>query len=286
MKNWSFRKGESMTDFEKVKKYYQDFDEKERLKKDASGRLEYKLTMKQLHDYLPEKSKILDLGGAAGAYSIPLAKMGYQMVLADLSEELIKQAKETVTSQNISNILSCDVVNAVDLRQYQDEQFDAVLLFGPLYHLTEQAERQQCICEVSRVLKQEGIVFASFIPYLSGSIAILDRYFRHPEQVNKENLQEVFSSGKFRNQDKKGFQEGYYPTTDEIEELFAEFQFQKEKILSIRGFGYEKEEQIDKIEDEEMLQTVLQLIEKTATCPEIVAMCGHAMYIGRKGDRT
>ena len=32
----------------------------------------------------------------------------------------------------------------------------------------------------------------------------------------------------------------YYPTTDEIEELFAEFQFQKEKILSIRGFGYEK----------------------------------------------
>ena len=39
-------------------------------------------------------------------------------------------------------------------------------------------------------------------------------------------------------------------------------------------------------EDEEMLQTVLQLIEQTATYLEIVAMCGHAMYIGRKGDRT
>lgn len=278
----ALEKEQRMTDFEKVKKYYKEFAEKDRLVRDASGRLEYAMTMKQLQDYLPPRATILDLGGAAGAYSIPLAKMGYQMVLADLSEELIEQAKETIARENIPNMLSCDVVNAIDLRRYEDKQFDAVILFGPLYHLTEQTEREKCIQEVYRVLKQGGLVFVSFIPYLSGSIAILDRYFRHPEQVNKENLMEVFASGKFQNLDGKGFQEGYYPTAKEMEELFNKSQFKKEKILSIRGIGYEKEEQIDGILEKEMQQTVLHLIEKTATCPEIIEMCGHAMYIGRK----
>lgn len=271
-----------MTDFEKVKQYYKDFNEKDRLQRDASGKLEYEMTMKQLQKYLPEKAMILDLGGAAGAYSIPLARMGYQMVLADLSEELIQQAKDTIQKENIPHMLSCDVVNAVDLSRYADKQFDAVILFGPLYHLTEQKEREQCLCEIHRVLKPDGLVFASFIPYLSGSIAILDRYFRHPEQVNQENLVEVFTSGKFKNQAGSGFQEGYYPTAKEIEELFSKFEFTKETVFSIRGFGYEKEEQIDSISDEKMRQTVYDLIEKTATKPEIIEMCGHAMYIGRK----
>ena len=51
-----------------------------------------------------------------------------------------------------------------------------------------------CIKEVYRVLKKGGLVFASFIPYLSGSIAIIDRYFRHPEQVDIKNLNEVFNT--------------------------------------------------------------------------------------------
>lgn len=270
-----------MTDFDKIKKYYKDFNEKDRLTNDYSGRFEYDMTMNILKNYLPTDAKILDLGGAAGAYTFPLAKKGYKMCLADLSDDLINQAKETKQNGNYDNVLSCDVVNATNLSKYNDNEFDVVLLFGPLYHLLEQEERNKCVSELRRVLKKGGLVFASFIPYLSGSIAIIDRYIRHPEQVNIENLTEVFASGKFYNLVSNGFQEGYYPTSKEIEKLFADNDFEKIQTLSIRGFGYEREEKIYGIEDKTMLKEIINLIYKTAVSPEIIETCGHAIYIGK-----
>lgn len=269
-----------MTDFDKIKEYYKNFNEDNRLTSDNSGKLEYEITMKNLKKYLPETGIILDLGGATGVYTFPLAQLGYKMYLADLSPNLIKQAQEK--AKNSNNVISCDVVNAIDLSIYKDEQFDAVLLFGPLYHLLDETEREKCIKEVNRVLKKDGKVFASFIPYLSGSIAIVDRFFRHPEQVNIENLRETFNSGMFNNLDKNGFQEGYYPTSKEIEELFKKNNFEKIKTFSIRGFGYEKEDKLYEIQDREMFEEIINLIQSTSEYQEIIETCGHAMFIGKK----
>lgn len=41
---------------------------------------------------------------------------------------------------NYKNVVSCDVVNAINLSKYEDSQFDVVLLFGPLYHLLDKEE--------------------------------------------------------------------------------------------------------------------------------------------------
>lgn len=151
-----------------------------------------------------------------------------------------------------------------------------------MYHLLDKNEREKCVKEVNRVLKTNGKVFASFIPYLSGSIALVDRFFRHPEQVNVENLRETFNSGRFNNLDNNGFQEGYYPTSKEIEELFEESNFEKVTIFSIRGFGYEKEDKLYEIQDEEMFEEIINLIEKSSEYKEIIETCGHAMFIGKK----
>ena len=267
-----------MTDFDKVKNYYKNFDEKNRLQNDNSGKLEYTMTINILENNLPVTGTILDLGGGAGVYSFSLADKGYKVYLADLSEDLINQAKE----QNNQNIVSCDVVNATNLSMYENNQFDVVLLFGPLYHLLEESEREQCVKEINRVLKSGGKVFASFIPYLSGSIAIVDRYFRHPEQVDINNLSEVFKSGKFNNSSDEGFQEGYYPTIKEIENLFSNSGFEKITIRSIRGFGYEKEDSLYNIEDKNMFNKVVALINEISENTSIIDTCGHAMYIGYK----
>ena len=271
-----------MTDFNKIENYYKIFDEKNRLQNDNSGKFEYEMTISILENYLPKEATILDLGGAAGVYTFPLAKKGYKMYLADLSKKLINQAIEMKNDINEENIISCDVVNAIDLSIYKDNQFDVVILFGPLYHLLDENERNQCIKEVYRVLKNGGLVFASFIPYLSGSIAILDRYFRHPEQVDIKNLNQVFNTGKFNNNDVKGFQEGYYLTSDEIINLFKSNSFELIHLRSIRGFGYEKEDKIYNIKNKEMFDSVIKLISDTATDKSIVETCGHAMYIGKK----
>ena len=270
-----------MTDFLKIKNYYAEFNEKDRLFSDNSGKLEFEMTKRILEKHLPKKAKILDLGGGAGVYSFYLANLGYKVYLADLSEDLIKQAKEQNAKEE-NKIISCDVVNALDLSLYENEEFDVVLLFGPLYHLLEEIEREQCLKEVNRVLKKNGMVLASFIPYLSGSIAIIDRYFRHPEQVNINNLDKVFKTGKFNNLSNKGFQEGYYPSVKELESLFEKCNYKKLEIKSIRGIGYEKEDNIYNIEDKKVFNKIMDLIEETSIKPEIIEMCGHAMYIGIK----
>ena len=271
-----------MTDFNKIKQYYNEFNEDERLVNDNSGRLEFEMTMRILNKYLPQSATILDLGGATGVYTFPLAEKGYKMYLGDLSDRLIQIAKEKANKINNPNIISCDVVNATNLELYEDDKFDVVLLFGPLYHLLDKEEREKCIKEVYRVLKKDGLVFASFIPYLSGSIAIVDRYFRHPEQVNVDNLKEVFNSGKFNNATNKGFQEGYYPNSSEIEDLFSSNNFEKISMMSIRGIGYEKEDRLYNVSDKMIFDEIINIIEKTSDMKEIIETCGHAMYIGKK----
>ena len=279
-----------MTDFEKIKNYYKHFDEKNRLNNDNSGKLEFLMTMSILEKNLPPVSAgtevaILDLGGGAGAYSFPLAKKGYAVTLADLSETLLLQAKKQKEDTKVQNLISCDQVNATDLSRYKDNAFDVVLLFGPLYHLTEKAERKKCISEVYRVLKSGGKVFASFIPHLSGCIALVQRFCWSPDQVDINTLQESFASGTFKNLSDKGFQEGYYPASEEIENLFAANGFEKQLLRSIRGFGYEKEDVIFKFKNKNDFSKILELIDSTADDKSIIEMCGHAMYAGVKNGR-
>lgn len=40
-----------MTNFEKIKNYYKEFNEKDRLVNDNSGKLEYEMTLKILEQY-------------------------------------------------------------------------------------------------------------------------------------------------------------------------------------------------------------------------------------------
>jgi ubiquinone/menaquinone biosynthesis C-methylase UbiE len=272
-----------MTDFEKVKSYYSVIDEWGRLD-DSGGKLEFELTMSIITSHLPRNADILDLGGGPGRYTIELARLGHSLHLADLSQSLLDVAKKKIAEFEIENVKSITQVNAVDLSVYADSSFDAVLLLGPLYHLTDETERHSCIKEVRRVLKENGVVFAAFIPYLAGAIGTVNRMFNSPEKVNVETLKRVFEHGVFNNLVNWGWQEAYYPTSDELISLFSINGFSKILLRSIRGWGCYNAEQILKLKDENLpkYEAVIELINKTADNPSIIEMCEHAIYIGQK----
>lgn len=272
-----------MTDFEKIKAYYSVFDEQHRLEK-AEGRLEFEICQRIILQHIRKSDIILDLGGGAGKYSIELAMQGYNVTLADLSERLLEQAKTYVDENKLPPLKSYDAVNAIDLSCYDNESFDVVILFGPLYHLLDSKERNKCISEVWRVLKFNGIIFASFIPYLSGAVGAISRALYFSEQVNEENLSEVFESGRFNNNVNVGFQEGYYPESKEIEQLFRKHNFSQILLRSIRGLGYNKEEKLYELSNKNisLFNKMIELLNKTSTNPAIIETCGHALYIGRK----
>ena len=272
-----------MTNFEKVQSYYDASNEWERFDT-PEGKLEFELTLPIITSYISQKAEILDLGGGPGRYTIELAKLGHILHLADLSQSLLEVAKQKIDEFGIGNVKSITQVNAVDLSVYADSSFDAVLLLGPLYHLTDETERQSCVKEVRRVLKENGVVFAAFIPHLSGAIGVVDRMFHNPAKVNAETLNRVFEQGIYHNLVDWGWQEAYFPTSNELVSLFSSNGFSKVLLRSVRGWGDTIAEQIYQLKDEnlETYRTVMDLINNTADDSSIIEMCSHAIYVGRK----
>lgn len=231
---------QSITNTEKVESYYSQFDEWKRLE-EPEGKLEFDIVMSLLNRHIPKGSRVLDLGGGPGRYTVELSNLGYKMSLADLSPHLIEIAKEKIACQGKKrNIESIEVCNALDLSKYQNDSFDALLLFGPLYHLTSQDEILTCLSEVARLLKPKGLLFAIFIPWLSGLTGVLERSFYSPDHVNGKVLMNTFQKGIFNNASNCGFQEGSYIKTEDMLTYFSHCGFEKRLLRSIRGIGFKQ----------------------------------------------
>ena len=80
--------------------YYQRGDEEGRL--GDWGRLEYLRTRELLSRFLPAPpATVLDVGGAAGAYALPLAGEGYDVHLLDPVALHVEQARAASAGQAV-----------------------------------------------------------------------------------------------------------------------------------------------------------------------------------------
>jgi SAM-dependent methyltransferase len=122
------------------------------------SRLEAARTRELLtRDLPPPPAVVLDVAGAAGAYAFWLAERGYRVHLRDglpLHVELATAAAERSPAPLLS--IALGDARRLDL---PDGAVDAVLLLGPLYHLTEPADRQAALAEARRVLRRGGVAF-------------------------------------------------------------------------------------------------------------------------------
>src|SRR5690349_14345668 len=145
------------SNLDKIRAYYASFDEWGRLDSPEGAR-ELTHALEILADKLPPGSRVLDLGGGPGRYAIELAKRGHRVVLADLSPALVEVARQRVAEAAVT-LEAFDIVHAADLGRYADQSFDAILAFGPFYHLVAEAERRQATAEIRRVLAPHGQAF-------------------------------------------------------------------------------------------------------------------------------
>lgn len=143
---------------EEIRAYYEDTGiERERLTKGYS-RLEFARTKELLERHLPPApAVVLDVGGGPGAYADWLASRGYEVRLVDPVPLHVEQAAQLAAGRF--------TVTTGDARRLEaeDESYDAVLLLGPLYHLTEERDRVSALREARRVLRPGGIVAAGAI---------------------------------------------------------------------------------------------------------------------------
>lgn len=107
----------------------------------------------------PPPAVICDVGGGTGVHAFWLAGLGYTAHLVDIVPRHIELARQAADAPGAPQLASMQVGNARQL-QYPDRSADAVLLFGPLYHLTGRQERLEAIAEARRVLRPGGVLLA------------------------------------------------------------------------------------------------------------------------------
>ncbi len=148
--------------------HYNKIDEAKRLKNDI-GPLELVRTQELIEHYLPPApAVIVDVGGATGIYSRWLAGLGYRVHLVDIVPRHIEQA-QAAQQLDAPQLASMRVGDARQL-DFGDGFADAIIMHGPLYHLSARADRLCAIAEARRVLRPGGCLLAFAITRYAGLI--------------------------------------------------------------------------------------------------------------------
>jgi ubiquinone/menaquinone biosynthesis C-methylase UbiE len=172
-----------MIDFEREKLWWEHKAHKEEQDR-ADEAINRALRWYEIERQLDGVSTILDIGGATGAFSIPLAQRGFQVTHFDIAPAMLAIAREK--AQRLTNIEFVEG-NAIDLSRYADNSFDLVLnMDGAISFCGEAAE--PAIQEACRVTKSKLIIAVThrgrMIPrWIDTTIQGLDRFSKAVDEM-------------------------------------------------------------------------------------------------------
>ena len=254
-------------DTELVQEVYRRYDEDSRLNKSQAARVEFLTTVRYIEKYLAPGARILDVGAGAGEYSLYFARKGYQVSALELADANIAAFRAKIAADDRIDLVQG---NALDLSRYDSDSFDVVLLFGPQYHLHEEADKLRCVEEAKRVCKKNGKIFFAFI---SNDMVILtmqqcqDDYLMNGD-YNKETFRLDDSPFVFHTVDhcrellgKAGIQICHEVASDGASELLQDL---------VNG--------LDEASYQQYLRYHFHICEK----PEFLGMSNHLLFVGAK----
>jgi len=267
---------------DRIVRYYGDADEASRL---HTGwfQLEHARTQELLSRYLPPSpATIIDAGGGSGIYACWLVQGGYDVHLIDPVAKHVEQARSASAKQPDHPLLSAEVGDARRLPQ-ADHSADAVMLFGPLYHLVEREDRIACLREAHRVLRPGGLAlgvgishFASLLDSLAHGF-FADAKFAPILDRDLEDSQHRNSTG-----NPLYFTDAFFHRPGELSREFLAAGFRVEEVLPIEGPGWLAHD-FDRLwNDPVQRERLLTAVRKTEREPSILSASSHIMAIGRK----
>jgi len=256
--------------------YYNKFNEEKRLDS-RHGQVEFITSMKYIHKYLnlfeqekpKEQIKILDVGAATGRYSVPLADEGYDVTAVELVKHNLARLKAKGSS------VKAYQGNAMKLKRFEDNSFDIVLVFGPMYHLHEKEEKLKALYEAKRVVKPGGKIFVAYImnEYSVITYAIKERHIK--EGVETGMLDENFHCTKKAN-------ELYsFVRTEDIVALNQEVGLERVEIVAADGPANYIRPYLNAL-DEEEFQYFIQYHLSTCERADLLGASGHLVDVLQK----
>lgn len=266
-----------------MKKHYSEYgiNEWDRLTRHPYRQLEFDTTMHFLRKYLPGKGVILDAGGGPGRYTIELAKMGYDVVLLDLTPKLLDIARDQIKKVKVESRVKQIVEGSVDdLSMFDDNTFNAVIcLGGTLGHLVLQKLRQKAADELVRVARNNAPIFISVI----GRLAVLMNtivYLMPELEADPDIWRKYVLTGDYLGEYE--FTACHFYLPDELQDEFKD----KATILEVVGlegmFSTHEKEYNEVYKMGKYNKILREMHLQTCTQPSIVAVSEHFMMICKK----
>ncbi|MBR5836418.1 MAG: GNAT family N-acetyltransferase [Bacteroidales bacterium] len=253
-------------DADLVQEVYRRVNEDSRLNKSQAARVEFLTTVRYIEKYLIPGTKILDVGAGAGEYSLYFARKGYQVSALELADANIAAFRAKMTDDDPIDLVQG---NALDLSRYDSDSFDVVLLFGPLYHLHEEADKLRCIEEAKRVCKPNGKIFFAFI---SNDMVILTmQQCQEDYLMNGDYNKETFRLDDFP---------FVFHTPDHCRELLGKAGIQICHEVASDGASELLQDLVNSL-DEASYQQYLRYHFYICEKPEFLGMSNHLLFVGR-----
>lgn len=274
--------GDVSHDLEQVVAFYGRGLERERLAS-GSGALEFARTQALLERYLPPApATIADVGGGPGRYAIWLTERGYRVHLVDPVPLHIEQARVTAGALPGVALASAEVGDARDLRLV-DASTDAVLLLGPLYHLTERADRVRALVEARRVCRPGGVIIAAAISRFASTLdGLRQGYLLDP----KFAAVAAADRGDGRHQNPTGdpayFTTAYFHHPDELAEECQAAGLAHKLTVAVEGPGWFLPDLDVWLADEHRRTVLLDSLSALEVEPTLLGMSAHLLAIARR----
>lgn len=243
-------------------------------------RTEFAVTLRTLAEYLPPPpASILDIGGGPGRYAIHLTRLGYDVVLLDLSQKCIDLAIEKATAEGIYPPTTMRA-NALQLPFEGIELFDAVLLMGPLYHLLEPDERATAVREALRVLRPAGRLFASFVTRFA---PFRDLARKSPTWIveQPERSNQLLTEGMNPAQEGNAFPDSYFTIPEDVIPFMESFGLRTLCLQGCEGILAGHDEAVNALGGAEW-QAWVDLNYRLGREPSLLGASDHLLYVGTK----
>jgi len=261
-----------------VKAHY-DIDPQKEWDRLAGGRFEFKIATNYMEKFIKPGDSVLDIGGGPGRYSIWLAQKGCDVTLLDLSEQNIEFARKKAAAYNVSFKMLAGDARYISANPKLAKKYDHVLLMGPLYHLTDEADRVACIHGALSRLKKGGKLFASFISLIGGMVYMLREC---PELITLP-AEKLFVNALIKGKSYvgDGFTRAYFAYPDEILPFMEQFPLKKLHFFGQEGISSPFVNRIMPL-PQEAIDEWLRISLATCEKPEFLSYSEHLMYIGEK----
>ncbi|GAA2747746.1 class I SAM-dependent methyltransferase [Kitasatospora cinereorecta] len=255
--------------------YYERGAEQDRLLS-GRNRLEFWRTQDVLRRLLGETPlRILDVGGGAGIHAAWLAGDGHRVDLVDPVPLHVEQAGRL---PGVRAALG-------DARALAsaDDSYDAVLLLGPLYHLTERADRLRALAEAARAVRPGGLVVAATINRWAGMHDLLRTavYFEPNRRARTESAMET---GVLAHSERDSmFTTAYFHRPEDVPAEFAEAGLAPFGQYGLEGSAWLMPDMEEHLDDADRRAVVLDALRRTESVPSLLGVSGHLLTAGRLG---